>query len=122
MLCLFFFPLFVCFLYFSLASTISPTTKPIIPVRVNVSEEDDVTLNCTKKYDIDKWSREGEDPVETKTRTLEDGKSKLRIKPVAVRDSGIYYCENTAVIYKFTVTVSGKLLRSRHKNIYKGRC
>lgn len=53
-----------------------------------------------------RWSREGEGPVETTSRTLEDEKSKLRIKQVAVRDSGIYNCENGVDKYIFTVTVS----------------
>ena len=80
-----------------------------------------MTLNCTRKDNYEyTWSREGEDPVETTSRTLEDKESKLRIKPVAVRDSGIYYCENEAVKYIFNVTVSGRLLQSCHKNIYTG--
>ena len=108
------------FLYFSLEdSTIKPTQR-LIPIRVNVSEGGDVTLNCTTKDNEHTWSREGEDPVETTSRTLEDKESKLRIKPVAVRDSGIYYCENKAVKYIFNVTVSGRLLQSCHKNIYTG--
>ena len=97
------------FLYFALASTSKPTsttTRPPIPIKVNASEGDDVTLNCTRKDNYEyTWSREGEDPVETTSRTLEDKESKLRIKPVAVRDSGIYYCENKAVKYIFNVTV-----------------
>ena len=111
---------FVFFLYFSLDSTNGPT---LIPIRVNVSEGGDVTLNCTTKDNEHTWSREGEDPVETTSRTLEDKESKLRIKPVAVRDSGIYYCENEAVKYIFNVTVSGRLLQSCHKKIFtRGRC
>ena len=95
---------FVFFLYFSLDSPITPTQR-LIRIRVNVSEGGDVTLNCTTKDNEHTWSREGEDPVETTSRTLEDKESKLRIKPVAVRDSGIYYCENKAVKYIFNVTV-----------------
>ena len=78
-------------------------------------------INCTRKDNYEyTWSREGEDPVETTSRTLEDEESKLRIKQVDVRDSGIYNCENEAVKYIFNVTVSGRLLQSCHKNIYTG--
>lgn len=112
------FSFFVClffFLYFLLDFTSNPTpTRPPILIRVNVSEGDDATLNCVTKNikgnNEYRWSREGEGPVETTSRTLEDEKSKLRIKQVAVRDSGIYNCENGVDKYIFTVTVSGKLL------------
>lgn len=100
------------FLYFALASTSKPTlttTRPPILITVNASEGDDVTLNCTRKDNYEyTWSREGEDPVETTSRTLEDEKSKLRIKQVDVRDSGIYRCQNDIDLYIFTVKVSGK--------------
>jgi len=98
------------FLYFALASTSKPTSttaRPPILITVNASEGDDVTLNCTRKDNYEyTWSREGEDPVETTSRTLEDEKSKLRIKQVDVRDSGIYLCQNDVDKYIFTVTVS----------------
>ena len=83
-----------------------------IDVNVNVTEEQDVTLNCTtsKEAPSPKWSRKDGEAVETQSRVLKDDETKLRITSASVRDAGIFYCESDHdnIKYIFNVSVKGE--------------
>ncbi|XP_068760305.1 uncharacterized protein [Montipora capricornis] len=83
-----------------------------IDVNVNVTEEQDVTLNCTtsKEAPSPKWSRKDGEAVETQSRVLKDDKTKLRITSASVRDAGIFICESDHDKIQYNFNVSVKVL------------
>ncbi|XP_068760314.1 angiopoietin-1 receptor-like isoform X2 [Montipora capricornis] len=75
--------------------------------KVNVTEEEDVTLNCTtsKEAASPKWSRKDGDAVPTQSRVLKDKETRLRITSASVLDAGIFNCESEKIIHTFIVRV-----------------
>ncbi|XP_015775524.1 PREDICTED: uncharacterized protein LOC107353688 [Acropora digitifera] len=79
-----------------------PTT---LVKNVRITEKGPLTLNCTKETNKDEWTREEGVPVISKSRTLEDGESRLISSSATVKDSGKYLCENDKERYIFDVSV-----------------
>ena len=93
---------------------IPTTTIPTILVKnVRITEGGHLTLNCTTEI-IDEWSREEGVPVISKSRTLEDGESRLISSSATVKDSGKYLCKNDKERYIFDVSVKGREIRNHH--------
>ena len=88
-----------------------PTT---LVKNVRIKEGDHLTLNCTTEINKDERSREEGVPVISKSRTLEDGESRLISSSATVKDSGKYLCENDKERYIFDVSVKGREIRNHH--------
>ncbi|XP_020631998.1 angiopoietin-1 receptor-like [Orbicella faveolata] len=59
---------------------------------VNVTEGEDLTVNCSIETNTPSWSRRDGEVVQTKTRII-DGVL-LRIENVSIADTGVYECRN----------------------------
>lgn len=77
---------------------------------VNVTEGEDLTVNCSIETNTPSWSRRDGEVVQTKTRII-DGVL-LRIENVSIADTGVYECRNGKDQHTIWIQVLGRL-RSR---------
>lgn len=79
---------------------------------VEITEEDSVTLNCTKDFfdGKHKWSRKDGKTAETETRILTKD-TRLRITKAKIADAGVYECRNAGILREiFIVKIKGELM------------